>query len=58
MNNNFTAFCLFAAPRIPTDKRVFTTTHTPTCVFQDVDERSDVLQKHLSMYLILNIGKD
>lgn len=27
------------APRIPTDKRIFTTTHTPSCVFQDVDER-------------------
>lgn len=30
---------LFAAPRIPPDKRIFTTTHTPNCVFQDVDER-------------------
>lgn len=27
------------APRIPADKRIFTTTHTPSCVFQDVDER-------------------
>lgn len=28
-----------SAPRIPPDKRIFTTTHTPNCVFQDVDER-------------------
>lgn len=28
-----------SAPRIPADKRIFTTTHTPGCVFQDVDER-------------------
>lgn len=28
-----------AAPRIPPDKRVFTTRHTPSCLFQDVDER-------------------
>ncbi|KAA0718645.1 Period circadian protein -like protein 2 [Triplophysa tibetana] len=28
----------YEAPRIPTDKRIFTTTHTPSCVFQDVDE--------------------
>ncbi|NXX59277.1 PER2 protein, partial [Scopus umbretta] len=27
------------SPRIPPDKRIFTTTHTPTCLFQDVDER-------------------
>ena len=46
MNNKGHCFVFFsAAPRIPTDKRVFTTTHTPTCVFQDVDERSVVLQK-------------
>ncbi|KAI7797254.1 period 2, partial [Triplophysa rosa] len=29
----------YEAPRIPPDKRIFTTTHTPNCVFQDVDER-------------------
>ncbi|MEQ2212364.1 hypothetical protein XENOCAPTIV_029756, partial [Xenoophorus captivus] len=28
----------YEAPRIPPDKRIFTTTHTPNCVFQDVDE--------------------
>lgn len=27
------------APRIPPDKRIFTTRHTPSCLFQDVDER-------------------
>lgn len=41
------AFCLrsnghascASAPRIPPDKRIFTTRHTPSCLFQDVDER-------------------
>lgn len=28
------------APRIPPDKRIFTTSHTPSCLFQEVDERS------------------
>ncbi|CDQ76232.1 unnamed protein product [Oncorhynchus mykiss] len=36
----------YEAPRIPSDKRIFTTTHTPSCVFQDVDERQDT--KHFS----------
>lgn len=30
---------LCLAPRIPPDKRIFTTRHTPSCLFQDVDER-------------------
>ncbi|XP_047397260.1 period circadian protein homolog 3 isoform X2 [Sciurus carolinensis] len=29
----------YEAPRIPVDKRIFTTTHTPECVFLEVDER-------------------
>ncbi|KAK2499647.1 hypothetical protein MC885_017953, partial [Smutsia gigantea] len=29
----------YEAPRIPVDKRIFTTTHTPGCVFLEVDER-------------------
>lgn len=29
----------YEAPRIPPEKRIFTTTHTPNCLFQDVDER-------------------
>lgn len=29
----------YEAPRIPPDKRIFTTRHTPSCLFQDVDER-------------------
>lgn len=29
-----------SAPRIPPDKRIFTTSHTPSCLFQEVDERS------------------
>lgn len=40
-------FCLFlyfsvfhmTAPRIPADKRIFTTSHTPNCLFQEIDER-------------------
>ncbi|NXH23552.1 PER3 protein, partial [Bucco capensis] len=27
------------SPRIPMDKRIFTTTHTPGCVFLDIDDR-------------------
>ncbi|XP_053186271.1 period circadian protein homolog 2 isoform X2 [Scomber japonicus] len=40
------------APRIPTDKRIFTTTHTPSCVFQDVDERAVPLLGYLPQDLI------
>lgn len=32
--------CVLSAPRIPPDKRIFTTSHTPSCLFQEVDERS------------------
>uniref|UniRef100_A0A1A7XF80 Period circadian protein homolog 2 n=1 Tax=Iconisemion striatum TaxID=60296 RepID=A0A1A7XF80_9TELE len=42
----------YDAPRIPTDKRVFTTTHTPGCVFQDVDERAVPLLGYLPQDLI------
>lgn len=28
-----------AAPRIPLDKRIFTTTHSPSCAFLEVDDR-------------------
>uniref|UniRef100_A0A7N6BFI4 Period circadian protein homolog 2 n=1 Tax=Anabas testudineus TaxID=64144 RepID=A0A7N6BFI4_ANATE len=42
----------YEAPRIPTDKRVFTTTHTPSCVFQDVDERAVPLLGYLPQDLI------
>lgn len=31
---------VYAAPRIPMDKRIFTTTHSPGCVFLEVDDRS------------------
>lgn len=38
---NIHLFSLFlSAPRIPPDKRIFTTSHTPSCLFQEVDERS------------------
>ncbi|XP_069401895.1 period circadian protein homolog 3 isoform X4 [Ovis canadensis] len=30
----------YQAPQIPADKRIFTTTHTPGCVFLEIDERS------------------
>ncbi|KAJ8410918.1 hypothetical protein AAFF_G00188750 [Aldrovandia affinis] len=42
----------YEAPRIPTDKRIFTTTHTPNCVFQDVDERAVPLLGFLPQDLI------
>ncbi|XP_075956994.1 period circadian protein homolog 2-like [Anarhichas minor] len=42
----------YEAPRIPDDKRVFTTTHTPDCVFQDVDERAVPLLGYLPQDLI------
>ncbi|XP_041658479.1 period circadian protein homolog 2 isoform X2 [Cheilinus undulatus] len=42
----------YDAPRIPTDKRIFTTTHTPNCVFQDVDERAVPLLGYLPQDLI------
>ncbi|KAG8580534.1 hypothetical protein GDO81_007325 [Engystomops pustulosus] len=40
------------APRIPPDKRIFTTTHTPSCLFQDVDERAVPLLGYLPQDLI------
>ncbi|XP_034038560.1 period circadian protein homolog 2 isoform X2 [Thalassophryne amazonica] len=42
----------YDAPRIPTDKRIFTTTHTPSCVFQDIDERAVPLLGYLPQDLI------
>ncbi|KAK2822419.1 hypothetical protein Q5P01_022484 [Channa striata] len=42
----------YEAPRIPADKRIFTTTHTPSCVFQDVDERAVPLLGYLPQDLI------
>ncbi|XP_006786546.1 period circadian protein homolog 2 isoform X2 [Neolamprologus brichardi] len=42
----------YDAPRIPTDKRIFTTTHSPNCVFQDVDERAVPLLGYLPQDLI------
>ncbi|XP_077078049.1 period circadian protein homolog 2 isoform X2 [Siphateles boraxobius] len=42
----------YEAPRIPTDKQIFTTTHTPSCVFQDVDERAVPLLGYLPQDLI------
>ncbi|XP_051873667.1 period circadian protein homolog 2 isoform X2 [Pristis pectinata] len=42
----------YEAPRIPHDKRVFTTTHTPSCVFQDVEERAVPLLGYLPQDLI------
>uniref|UniRef100_A0A6Q2WV35 Period circadian protein homolog 2 n=1 Tax=Esox lucius TaxID=8010 RepID=A0A6Q2WV35_ESOLU len=37
----------YDAPRIPSDKRIFTTTHTPSCLFQEVDERAVPLLGYL-----------
>ncbi|XP_017920103.1 PREDICTED: period circadian protein homolog 1 isoform X3 [Capra hircus] len=54
------AFCLrsnghascASAPRIPPDKRIFTTRHTPSCLFQDVDERAAPLLGYLPQDLL------
>ncbi|XP_077205078.1 period circadian protein homolog 2 [Paroedura picta] len=42
----------YEAPRIPPNKRIFTTTHTPSCLFQDVDERAVPLLGYLPQDLI------
>ncbi|XP_058908748.1 period circadian protein homolog 2 [Kogia breviceps] len=42
----------YEAPRIPPEKRIFTTTHSPNCLFQDVDERAVPLLGHLPQDLV------
>uniref|UniRef100_H0WTT0 Period circadian protein homolog 2 n=1 Tax=Otolemur garnettii TaxID=30611 RepID=H0WTT0_OTOGA len=42
----------YEAPRIPPEKRIFTTTHTPNCLFQDIDERAVPLLGYLPQDLI------
>ncbi|XP_073684874.1 period circadian protein homolog 1b [Garra rufa] len=42
----------YEAPRIPADKRVFTTSHTPSCLFQEVDERAVPLLGYLPQDLV------
>ncbi|XP_039241605.1 period circadian protein homolog 3 isoform X4 [Pipra filicauda] len=42
----------YEAPRIPMDKRIFTTTHTPGCVFLDIDDRAVPLLGYLPQDLI------
>ncbi|KAL1287606.1 PER2 [Ovibos moschatus] len=42
----------YEAPRIPPEKRIFTTTHSPNCLFQDVDQRAVPLLGHLPQDLI------
>uniref|UniRef100_I3LSH1 Period circadian regulator 3 n=1 Tax=Sus scrofa TaxID=9823 RepID=I3LSH1_PIG len=42
----------YTAPRIPENKRVFTTTHTPGCVFLEIDERAVPLLGYLPQDLI------
>ncbi|XP_053431026.1 period circadian protein homolog 3 isoform X3 [Nycticebus coucang] len=42
----------YEAPRIPVDKRIFTTTHSPGCVFLEVDERAVPLLGYLPQDLI------
>uniref|UniRef100_A0A8C5B418 PAS domain-containing protein n=1 Tax=Gadus morhua TaxID=8049 RepID=A0A8C5B418_GADMO len=42
----------YEAPRIPTDKRVFTTSHTPGCLFQEVDDRAVPLLGYLPQDLV------
>ncbi|NXP53892.1 PER3 protein, partial [Heliornis fulica] len=40
------------SPRIPMDKRIFTTTHTPGCVFLEIDDRAVPLLGYLPQDLI------
>ncbi|KAM9298987.1 period circadian protein homolog 3 [Gastrophryne carolinensis] len=42
----------YEAPRIPLDKRIFTTTHTPSCVFLEVDDRAVPLLGYLPQDLV------
>uniref|UniRef100_A0A4W2I4J4 Period circadian protein homolog 2 n=1 Tax=Bos indicus x Bos taurus TaxID=30522 RepID=A0A4W2I4J4_BOBOX len=42
----------YEAPRIPPEKRIFTTTHSPNCLFQDVDQRAVPLLGYLPQDLI------
>uniref|UniRef100_A0A8C6BBN4 PAS domain-containing protein n=1 Tax=Monodon monoceros TaxID=40151 RepID=A0A8C6BBN4_MONMO len=42
----------YEAPGIPVDKRIFTTTHTPGCVFLEIDERAVPLLGYLPQDLI------
>ncbi|XP_063786949.1 period circadian protein homolog 1-like isoform X2 [Pseudophryne corroboree] len=42
----------YEAPRIPPDKRIFTTKHTPSCMFQEVDDRAVPLLGYLPQDLI------
>ncbi|XP_030286270.1 period circadian protein homolog 1b isoform X2 [Sparus aurata] len=42
----------YEAPRIPADKRIFTTSHTPSCLFQEVDERAVPLLGYLPQDLV------
>ncbi|KAK6305438.1 hypothetical protein J4Q44_G00242180 [Coregonus suidteri] len=42
----------YEAPRIPADKRIFNTSHTPSCLFQEVDERAVPLLGYLPQDLV------
>uniref|UniRef100_A0A8C7ALU3 Period circadian regulator 3 n=1 Tax=Neovison vison TaxID=452646 RepID=A0A8C7ALU3_NEOVI len=42
----------YEAPRIPVDKRIFTTTHTPGCIFLEIDERAVPLLGYLPQDLM------
>lgn len=42
----------YEAPRIPLDKRIFTTTHSPSCAFLEVDDRAVPLLGYLPQDLI------
>lgn len=42
----------YEAPRLPMDKRIFSTTHSPGCVFLDVDDRAVPLLGYLPQDLI------
>ncbi|XP_039531962.1 period circadian protein homolog 1a isoform X2 [Pimephales promelas] len=42
----------YEAPRIPADKRIFNTSHTPDCLFQEIDERAVPLLGYMPQDLV------
>nr|UVZ34203.1 period 1a [Rhynchocypris lagowskii] len=42
----------YEAPRIPADKRIFTTSHTPNCLFHEIDERAVPLLGYMPQDLV------
>uniref|UniRef100_A0ABI8A3Z3 PAS domain-containing protein n=1 Tax=Felis catus TaxID=9685 RepID=A0ABI8A3Z3_FELCA len=52
VRSGYEVFLFFITPRIPMDKRIFTTTHTPGCVFLEIDKRAVSLPGYLPQDLL------